>query len=127
MLASRRCGIREADIASDWSQPGRIGSGTIIFASSSAASTALALTGRRTAAQIVLVATSIAAMSSGRPGSPSSITAMTSSGVPSICTCSPGLAAMVAVNAPSGRFAVCRLVTAEPNVCLPADSTSRSR
>ena len=53
--------------------------------------------------------------------------AMMSSGVPSMCTCSPGLAAVIGVNAPSGRFAVCRLVTAEPKVCRPAASTSRSR
>ena len=109
------------------SQPGRIGSGTIILASSTAASTALTPTGRRIAAQIVLVPMSIAATSSGRPGTPSSITAMMSSGVPSICTCSPGRAAIVAVNAPDGRLAVCLRVTADPKVCRPAESTSRSR
>jgi len=127
MVASRLKGIRETDIARAWSQPGRIGSGTIIFASSTAASAALAPTGRRTAAQSVLVAMSIAATSSGRPGTPSSMTAMTSSGVPSMSTSSPGLAAVIGVNAPSGRLAACLRVTAEPNVCLPADRTSRSR
>jgi hypothetical protein len=45
-------------------QPGRIGSGTSMRASSSAASTALVPTGRSTAAQIVRVATSTAAVSS---------------------------------------------------------------
>ena len=114
-------------MARAWSQPGRIGSGTIIRASSSAASTALAPTGRSTAAQMVRVATSTAATSSGRPVTPSSITAITSSGVPSIWTCSPGRAAIVAVNTPPGRPAVWRRVTADPNVCRPADSTASSR
>ncbi|MGO9296654.1 MAG: hypothetical protein ACLP52_22730, partial [Streptosporangiaceae bacterium] len=72
----------------------------------SAASTALAPTGRSTAAQMVRVATSTAATSPGRPITPSSITAITSSGVPSIWTCSPGRAAIVAVNTPPGRPAV---------------------
>ena len=89
-------------MARAWSQPGRIGSGTIIRASNSAASTAMAPTGRSTAAQMVRVATSTAATSSGRPITPSSITAITSSGVPSIWTCSPGRAALVAVNKAPG-------------------------
>jgi hypothetical protein len=42
-------------------------------------------------------------------------------------TNSPGLSAVIGVNAPSGRFAVCRLVVAGPNVCLPADSASSRR
>jgi hypothetical protein len=76
---------------------------------------------------MVRVATSIAAISSGRPMTPSSITAITSSGVPSIWTCSPGRAAIVGVNTPSGLAAVCRRVTADPNVCRPVDSASSSR
>ncbi len=127
MLASRRNGIRDADRRRASSQPGRIGSGTIILASSTAASTALAPTGRRTAAARVRVPMSIAATSSGRPGTPSSMTAITSSRVPSIRTSSPGRAAVIGVNAPSGRFAACRRVVAGPKVCFPADSTSRSR
>lgn len=53
-------GIRDADSRNAIAQPGRIGSGTSIFASSSAASTALLPTGRSTPAQIVRVATSTA-------------------------------------------------------------------
>jgi hypothetical protein len=87
----------------------------------------LAPTGRRIAALSVLVPMSIAATSSGRPGTPSSMTAITSSGVPSMSTSSPGLPAVIGVNAPSGRFAACRLVVAGPNVCLPADSASSRR
>ena len=60
MSSSRACGSRDADIGSAAAQPGRIGSGTSIRASSSAASTALVPTGRSTAAQIVRVATSTA-------------------------------------------------------------------
>ena len=60
MSTSRACGSRDADIRSAAAQPGRIGSGTSIRASSSAASTALVPTGRSTAAQIVRVATSTA-------------------------------------------------------------------
>ncbi len=92
---SRWCGIRDADIASAASQPGRISSGTVTRASSSAASTAFAPTGRNTPAQIVRVAMSIARTSSARPMTPSSMTAMTSSGVLSIWTCSPGRFAVV--------------------------------
>jgi hypothetical protein len=127
MLASRLNGIRDADRRRASSQPGRIGSGTIILASSTAASTALAPTGRRMAAPRVRVPMSIAATSSGRPGTPSSMMAMTSSGVPSIRTSSPGRAAVIGVNAPSGRLAACRRVVAGPKVCFPADSTSRRR
>ncbi|WP_413751762.1 hypothetical protein [Streptomyces sp. R-74717] len=53
--------------------------------------------------------------------------AITSSGVVSICTCSPGRAATVAVNTPAGRLAVWRRVTAEPKVWRPADSASTRR
>lgn len=111
---------------SELAEPGRIGSGTSIRVSSSAASTALVPTGRSTPAQIVRVATSTAIVRSARAGSPVSSSTITSIGVESICTCSPGREANVGVNAPAGRFAVCRRVTAEPKVCLPTDSRSTS-
>ena len=87
------------------------------------ASTALVPTGRSTAAQIVRVATSTTIVKSARTGTPESSSTSTSIGVESICTCSPGRAACVGVNMPCGRLAVCRRVTAEPNVCLP-DATA---
>ena len=123
MSSSRACGRRDADIRSAADHPGRIGSGTSIRASNSAASTALVPTGRSTAAQIVRVATSTTIVKSARTGTPESSNTSTSIGVESICTCSPGRAACVGVNMPCGRFAVCRRVTAEPNVCLP-DATA---
>ena len=70
MSSSRACGSRDADIRSAAAQPGRIGSGTSIRASSSAASTAFVPTGRSTAAQIVRVATSTAIVRSARTGTP---------------------------------------------------------
>jgi len=126
MPASRACGSREADIRSAAGQPGRIGSGTSIRASSSAASTALVPTGRSTAAQIVRVATSTAIVRSARAATPSSRNTSTSIGVESICTCSPGRIACDGLNTCCGRLAVCRRVTAEPKVCRPAASTSIS-
>jgi hypothetical protein len=120
MSSSRACGSRDADIRSAAAQPGRIGSGVSARASSSAASTALVPTGRSTAAQIVRVATSMAMVRSARAGTPSSSSTRTSMGVESICTCSPGRAAKDGVNGPCGRFAACRRVTADPNVCRPA-------
>jgi hypothetical protein len=60
MSINRPCGSNDADILSDSDQPGRIGSGTSILASSNAASTAFVPAGRSTAAQIVRVATSTA-------------------------------------------------------------------
>ncbi len=122
----RAWGSREAAIRRAWDQPGRIGSGTSIRASSSAASTALVPTGRSTAAQIVREATSTAIVRSARAVMPESSTTITSSGVESICTCSPGRAAKVGVNGPLGRFAVCLRVTAEPKVCRPVESASTS-
>jgi hypothetical protein len=86
----------------------------------------LQLPGRSTAAPIVRVATSTAMVRSARTGTPSSRTTITSIGVESIWTCSPGRAANVGVNAPPGRFAICRRVTADPKVCLPAASRSTS-
>ncbi len=124
--SSRACGSREADMRSAAAQPGRIGSGTSILARSSAASTALVPTGRSTAAQIVLVATSTAIVRSARATSPDSSSTITSIGVESICTCSPGRAANVGVNGRSGRLAACRRVTADPNVCRPSVSVSTS-
>jgi hypothetical protein len=127
MSTSRACGSTDADIRNELDQPGRIGSGTSIRASSSAASTAFVPTGRSTAAQIVRVATSTAIVRSARAGTPLSSNTNTSIGVESICTCSPGRAACVTVNTPCGRFAVCRRVTAEPKVCRPVASVSISR
>ena len=124
--SSRACGSREADMRSAPAQPGRIGSGTSIRASSSAASTALVPTGRSTAAQIVLVATSTAIVQSARAVIPVSSRIITSIGVESTCTCSPGPAANVGVNGRSGRLAACRRVTAAPNVCRPSARVSTS-
>ncbi|MBP2055329.1 hypothetical protein J2Z21_008343 [Streptomyces griseochromogenes] len=90
------------------------------------ARTAFVPTGRSTDAQMVRVATLTAMVKSARVVSPESSTTIMSSGVESICTCSPGRSANVGVNGPSGRFAVCRRVTAEPKVCLPVESTSTS-
>jgi hypothetical protein len=64
----------------------------------------------------VRVATSIAIVKSARTAIPESSSTITSSGVESICTCSPGRVANVGVNGPSGRLAVCLRVTADPNV-----------
>ena len=83
-------------------------------------------TGRSTAVQIVRVATSTAIVRSARAVIPDSSSTITSIGVESTCTCSPGLAANVGVNGRSGRFAACRRVTADPNVCRPAASVSIS-
>ena len=123
MSSSRACGSTDADIRNACDQPGRIGSGTSIRASSNAASTAFVPTGRSTAAQTVRVATSTAIVRSARIGIPLSSSTSTSIGVESTCTCSPGRAANVGVNTPCGRFAVCRRVTADPNVCRP-DATA---
>ena len=95
---SRACGSRDADIRSAAAQPGRIGSGTSIRARSNAASTALVPTGRSTAAQIVRDATSTAIVRSARTGIPESSNTITSIGVESICTCSPGRAKRSSTN-----------------------------
>ena len=58
MAVSRSWGSTDRAIDSAGSQPGRIGSGTSMRASSTAASTALVPSGRSTAAPIVRVATS---------------------------------------------------------------------
>jgi hypothetical protein len=84
-------------------------------------------TGHSTAAQMVRVATSTAIVSSARTATPPSSSTITSNGVESTCTCSPGRTAAVGVNGPSGRLAACRRVTAEPKVCRPVASTSISR
>jgi hypothetical protein len=122
--SSRACGNTDADIRNELDQPGRIGSGTSIWASSNAASTAFVPTGRSTAAQIVRLATSTTIVKSARTGTPLSSSTITSIGVESICTCSPGRAAKLGVNMPCGRFAVCRRVTADPNVCRPVATAS---
>lgn len=123
---SRACCIREADIRNAVGQPGRIGSGTSIRASSNAASTALVPTGRSTATATDRVAISTVIVRSARTGRPVSSSTSTSVGVESICTCSPGRAANVGVNGRSGRFAVYRRVTAEPNMWRPVDRASSS-
>ena len=126
MSSSRSCGSSEPTSAATADQPGRVGSGTSIRASSSAASTAFVPTGRSTAAQIVRVAMSTAIVRSARAGAPLSSSTITSIGVESICTCSPGRAANDGVNMPCGRFAVCRRVTADPKVCRPVARPSIS-
>ncbi len=107
--------------------PGRIGSGTSVRASSSAASTALVPAGRNTAAQIVRVATSTIIVNSTRPGTPSPSNAMTSSGVVSICTISPGRTAKLCVNGCGGRLARVRRLVASPKVCRPTVMVCTSR
>ncbi|WIX76868.1 hypothetical protein QRX50_36400 [Amycolatopsis carbonis] len=61
MSTRDRCGSIDADIRSASAQPGRIGSGANIRASSSDASTAVMLIGPSTTTQIMRVATSAAA------------------------------------------------------------------
>ena len=124
--SSLRQGSAERDIASASAQPGRIGSGVTVRASSTLASTDLVV-GRSTAAVTVLVATSIMPVRSTRPETPLSRRTSTSSGVESICITSPGAHASVSPNGPSGRSASERRVRADPVVCLPADSLSSSR
>ena len=107
-------------------QPGRIGSGVTVRASSTLASTDLA-DGRSTAAVTVRVATSIIPVRSTRPGTPSSSSTITSSGVESICISSPGAATGSWPNMPSGRPASDRRVDAEPVVCFPWASRPNNR
>ena len=126
MSSSRRNGNAERDNAKAWAQPGRIGSGVTVRASNTLASTDLVV-GRSTAAVRLLVATSITPVRSTRAGTPSSRRTSTSSGVESICINSPGAAALLSPNGPSGRSASDRRVRADPVVCLPADSFSSSR
>ena len=92
MSSSRSYGSTECAIFSASGQPGRTGSGVRARASSTLASTDRVV-GRSTAAGTTLVATSIMPVSSTRPGTPSSSSTSTSSGVESICTTSPGAAA----------------------------------
>jgi hypothetical protein len=95
-------------------------------ASSTLASTSFVV-GRSTAAGTALVATSIIAVSSTRPGTPSSSSTSTSSGVESTCTTSPGAAAGSDPNMPSGRPASDRRVDAGPVACRPCASVPNSR
>jgi len=83
--------------------------------------------GLSTAAGTTLVATSIMPVSSTRPGTPSSSSTSTSSGVESICTTSPGAAAGSDPNMPSGLPASDRRVDADPVACRPCDSVPNSR
>ncbi|MEU5544930.1 hypothetical protein AB0G85_21425 [Streptomyces sioyaensis] len=87
-------------------QPGRIGSGVIARASSSAASTAF-VDGRSTNAASVLVATS--------------------SGVESISITSPGRAAVSCPNIRFGCLPSERRVRADPSRCRPVETASSSR
>ena len=89
MSLSRRCGSADADMARAFAQPGRIGSGVTVRASSTLASAAFAV-GCSTAAVTVRVATSTIPVSSTRPSTPSSRRTITSSGVESISITSPG-------------------------------------
>jgi hypothetical protein len=107
-------------------QPGLIGSGVTVRASSSEASTDLVV-GRSTAAVIVRVARSTMPVSSTRLGSPLSSITMTSRGVESICMISPGRPAVSCRNGWSGRLASDSRVRAEPVVCLPSVTRSKSR
>ena len=115
MPSSRRNGSADSDIRMACGQPGRIGSGVTVRASSTLASTDFVV-GRSTAAVTVRVATSIIPVSSTRPATPSSRRTSTSSGVESICITSPGAAAGTRPNGPSGRAASDRRVLADPVV-----------
>ncbi|MFD4954033.1 hypothetical protein [Streptomyces sp. NPDC058451] len=123
----RSCGSTELAMDRVRLQPGRMGSGTSIRASSTAASTPLVPAGRSRAAQIVRVATSTAIVSSGRATTPSSSTAMMSRRVESICTISPGRAARDGVNGPVGLRARCRRAVAVPDGSLPLVSLFTNR
>ena len=115
MLSSRRNGRADSGIRMACGQPGRIGSGVTVRASSTLASTDFAA-GRSTAAVTVLVATSMIPVRSTRPVTPLSRRTRTSSGVESICITSPGAAAGTRPNGPSGRAASDRRVLADPVV-----------
>jgi transposase InsO family protein len=62
----------------------------------------------------------------GRPTTPESRITITSSGVESVCTISPGRMANVGVNGPSGRFASERREVAAPKECRPVARAARS-
>ncbi len=113
MLSIRRNGRADADIRIASGQPGRIGSGVTVLASSTLASTDFVV-GRSTAAVTVLVATSMIPVRSTRSGTPLSRRTRTSSGAESICIRSPGAAAAAWPNGPSGRAASDRRVFADP-------------
>lgn len=95
--------MADRDIASASSHPGRIRMGVTICASRIAASTDPVPIGRRTVAQILRVATSSAIVSSALPTTPSARTTITSKGVLSSITSSPGRNATVGVNGGAGR------------------------
>ena len=115
MLSIRRNGRADSDIRIACGQPGRIGSGVTVRASSTLASTDL-VSGRSTAAVTVLVATSMIPVRSTRPVTPLPSLTRTSSGVESICITSPGAIAVTCPNGPSGRPASDRRVLADPVV-----------
>jgi len=126
MPSSRRNGSADSAIAMACGQPGRIGSGVTVRASSTLASGALVV-GRSTAAVTVRVATSTSAVSSTRPTTPSARRTSTSSGVESISMTSPGAFASRRPNGASGRAASERRVLADPVACLPACSRPNRR
>jgi hypothetical protein len=103
MLISRSWGMTECAWCRDSAQPGRIGSGTSIRASTAAASTAFVV-GAMMPAAMVLVATSIVAVSSARRITPSAYRHMMSSLFVSMTTFSPGRSAVTGVNGRPGRF-----------------------
>jgi hypothetical protein len=120
------CGSTERVMARACDQPGRIGSGMTVRASSRLASTDLVV-GRSTTAVTVRVATSIIPVISTRPGRPLSSRTAISNGLESICISSPG---RTAVNTPygvSGFAAIERRVRAEPVMCRPWANRSNSR
>ena len=124
--SSRRQGSTEQAMLSASAQPGRIGSGVTVRASSKAASTDLVV-GRSTAAVTVRVARSTMPVSSARPATPSSSSTMTSNGVESISTSSPGRLAASWLKGRPGRLASDWRVRADPVVCRPAVTRSNSR
>ena len=103
MFSSRSCGITECAWCSDSDQPGRIGSGTSIRANTAAASTALVV-GAMMPARMLLVATSMAMVSSALRITPSAYRHMMSSVFVSMGTSSPGRSAVTGVNGRLGRF-----------------------
>lgn len=118
MSLSRRCGSAEADMASAFAQPGRIGSRVTARASSTLASTELAV-GWRTAAVTVRVATSTSQLHASfnpvvqadhdvQRGRAISIT-------------SPGALTCSWLSGPSGRAASDRRVRADPAGCRPGE------
>ena len=102
MSLSLRCGSAEADVASAFAQPDRIGSGVTVRASGALASADLAPRLQHRGSPSSRVATSTIPVSSARPSMPSSRRTITSSGVESISMASPGALTCIWLNGPSG-------------------------